>query len=87
VKNPMAASIELHIEELVLHGFAPADRYLIGGALERELARLLAARENLDGLAVRAGPERLDAGEFARAPGPEQTGAQVARLVFASMSR
>jgi hypothetical protein len=34
-------SIELHIEELVLHGFAPGDRYVIGDAVERELARLL----------------------------------------------
>jgi hypothetical protein len=34
-------SIELHIEELVLHGFAPADRYVIGEAVERELTRLL----------------------------------------------
>jgi hypothetical protein len=35
------ASVELHIEELVLHGFAPAQRYVIGDAVERELARLL----------------------------------------------
>jgi hypothetical protein len=34
-------SVELHIEELVLHGFAPGDRYVIGDAVERELARLL----------------------------------------------
>jgi hypothetical protein len=34
-------SIELRIEELVLHGFAPGDRYTISDAVERELARLL----------------------------------------------
>ena len=34
--------IELHIEELVLHGFAPADRYRIGDTVQRELTRLLA---------------------------------------------
>ena len=34
-------SVELHIEELVLHGFAPGDRYRMGEAVERELARLL----------------------------------------------
>lgn len=33
-------SVELHIEELVLHGFDPANRYAIGEAIERELARL-----------------------------------------------
>lgn len=35
------ASMQLRIEELVLHGFAPSDRYAIGNAVERELARLL----------------------------------------------
>lgn len=34
--------IELHIEELVLHGFDPSDKYAIGDAVQRELARLLA---------------------------------------------
>ena len=34
-------SIEMHIEELVLHGFEPGDRHAIGDAVERELARLL----------------------------------------------
>ena len=35
-------NIELHIEELVLHGFAPKDRYTIGEAVQRELSRLFA---------------------------------------------
>ncbi len=34
-------SVELRIEELVLHGFAPGDRYVIGDTVERELTRLL----------------------------------------------
>ena len=34
--------IELHIEELVLHGFAPGDRHPIGDAVEHELIRLFA---------------------------------------------
>jgi hypothetical protein len=34
-------SIELHIEELVLHGFPLSDRYAIGDAVERQLAQLL----------------------------------------------
>ena len=33
--------IELHVEELTLHGFNPADRHRIGDAVERELTRLL----------------------------------------------
>ena len=34
-------SIELRIDELILHGFAPCNRYAVGDAVERELARLL----------------------------------------------
>jgi len=37
-------SIELHIDELVLDGFASGDRYVIGDAIEQELARLLGQR-------------------------------------------
>jgi hypothetical protein len=33
-------NLELHVEELVLHGFAPGDRYRIGEALERTLTQL-----------------------------------------------
>jgi hypothetical protein len=33
--------VELCIEELVLHGFAPGERYAIGDTVERELTRLL----------------------------------------------
>jgi hypothetical protein len=34
-------SVELHIEQLVLHGFAPHEKGLIVQALEAELVRLL----------------------------------------------
>ncbi len=36
----MNQTIELHIEELILHGFSPHDRYHIGAAVEAELTRL-----------------------------------------------
>mgnify|MGYP001315045729 CR=1 FL=1 len=36
------AAIQLHIEELILHGGNPADRHRIGDAVQRELTRLLA---------------------------------------------
>ncbi len=40
--NP--ATIELNIEELVLHGFSPHDAFRIGQAVERELSRLFRER-------------------------------------------
>jgi hypothetical protein len=61
--------VEIHIEELVLHGFAPGDRHRIAEGLERELARLVGSR----GLSPSVVPElrlgHVDAGEFPIAAG------------------
>lgn len=37
-------NVELFIDELVLHGFEPGDRWPIADAVQRELTRLLAER-------------------------------------------
>ncbi len=37
----MTQKVDLHIEELVLHGFSPGDRFRIGEAVELELTRLI----------------------------------------------
>ena len=77
-------SIELRIEELVLRGFAPGDRYRIGEAVERELARLLAQGE-VPPLLARAGHrECLHAGPISVRSGvsAEAIGAEIARSVF-----
>jgi hypothetical protein len=83
------ANVELHIEELVLHGFAPGDRYRIGEALERELARLFAERGVPAALAANEKVGRLDGGEFAGQPGAraEAVGAQIAQAVYGGLSR
>jgi len=80
--------VELHIEELILHGFAPEDRYRIGEAVEKELANLLVEQgmpvlEN--GLEI-AG---LNFGDISIAKGarPEAIGAQVARAVYGGLKR
>lgn len=75
------SAIELHIEELVLHGFQAADRRHIGDAVERELARLL-TEQGVTGIA--SGPthiDRIDGGEIRVAAGvrPHAIGAQLAR--------
>ena len=83
------ARIELHIEELVLHGFAPGDRASIGAAVQAELVRLLAEHGAPAGWGrgADAAAERLDGGEFALAPGAraDSIGAQVARAVYGSL--
>jgi len=81
--------IDLHIEELVLDGFAPGDRHRIGAALERELTRLLAER-GVPASWERGGEApRLDGGTFEAKPGarPERVGAQIAQSVFRGMGK
>lgn len=77
-------SVELHIDELVLHGFAPGDRYRIGDALERELTRLFSEQDvpaaitnggeiaHLDGGTLRLGPDL----------NPDEVGVRVARAIY-----
>lgn len=77
-------SLEVHIEELVLHGFAPAERYLIGEAVERELTRLFTERGAPP--AIKRGGEfaRLDGGAFEARPGSNSKtiGAQLANAIY-----
>ena len=82
-------NIELHIEELVLHGFAPGDRYAIAEAVEHELTRLLAEQGAPPSLLQSGDVARLDSGAFdvvsnAKAEG---IGGQVAQAVYGGLSR
>ncbi|MBA2435921.1 MAG: hypothetical protein H0V54_12730 [Chthoniobacterales bacterium] len=71
--------IDLHIEELVLHGFAPEARWQIGDTLEHELRGLLTAQ----GVPPEwlASPERIDAGAIALTK-PMTTGAEIAQAAY-----
>jgi hypothetical protein len=79
--------IEVHIEELVLHGFPPSARRQIGDALESELRELLAAR----GVpaAWLSSPDRIEAGAIGatRLTKSAVTGAQVANAVYQGSER
>jgi len=44
----MVRHIRLHIDALVLHGFAPADRYRIADALQSRLTELFAEGSGFD---------------------------------------
>jgi hypothetical protein len=75
--------VRVHIEALVLHGFAPGERYAIGDAVHQELTRLLAEQGVPPALARGGETERIDAGSFAIAPGrrARAIGAQVAQAI------
>ena len=87
-----APAVELHIEELVLHGFSPGDRHAIAAAVQNELSRLLSAQfaEALPGsFAQSSERERLDAGAFNVAPGANSNavGNQIAQTVHRGLSK
>jgi hypothetical protein len=93
-KNNPAPSVfelknfEVTIDELVLTGLAPGDRFHIADAVERELARLL-VEKGIPGLGGNSvAMEGLDAGKFkvagdARAAG---IGRQAAQLLHQQLS-
>lgn len=81
-------NIELRIEELALHGFAPGDRYRIAESVERELQRLLAEQGAPALFSAAIDLARIDAGAFDLKPNAnsEMIGAQVARAIYSGMS-
>jgi hypothetical protein len=80
--------VDLHIDELVLQGFATEDRLSIGDAVQRELSRLIAESglAELQGRPVEM--EQIDAGRFQAAPGAraQSIGTQVAGAVYRGIS-
>lgn len=82
-------AVELHIEELVLHGFAPQDRYRIGSAVEAELACLFTEQGVPSSLTRSGEMAHLDGGKFEVAPGStaEAIGDQVARALYGGLNR
>lgn len=84
-----ATTIRLHIEQLVLEGFAPGDSRGLAAAVEAELARLLAEQGVPPGLAAGGRIPSLDGGSFPVTVGarPQQVGVQVARAVLGGMGR
>ncbi len=73
-------SLHVHIEELVLHGFAPAERARIAEAVQSELVRLFMDRGVPPALARGGSVDRLDAGSFPADPAGRGrvTGARIA---------
>lgn len=87
MKRP--GNTKLHIEELVLDGFAPGDGYRIADSVERELARLFAERGVPQSLSKGGEIAHLDGGIFEVAKGskPEVIGSKVAKAVYGGLKR
>jgi hypothetical protein len=82
-------SIHLHIEALVLDGFAPGDRHDIAAAVEAELIRLMSAPAVSAGLSANLSRDRIDGGSFrlAKAAKPAAVGVQIAGAVYGGINR
>lgn len=86
-------NIKLHIEELVLHDFAPGDRYAIADAVQRELSRLLAAPIGTPGLTSslvgHSTTSRLDAGTFQveQNSKPGSIGSQIGQAIHGGLTK
>ena len=87
LRHPMKREVELHIEELVLVGFPPGDRFAVADALERELQRLVEA-SGPGALRSTGGLEQLDGGTFRVAPGSraQAIGGQLGQSVFRALT-
>jgi hypothetical protein len=82
-------SVEVHIEELVLHGFASGDRYCIGDAIQEELVRLLEAQNLPASLQDRGAHDQIDAGTLHVNAGERAAmiGVKTARALHDGISR
>jgi hypothetical protein len=85
-------TIRLHIEELVLHSFAPNDRYAIAEAVQRELSSLLEVSLGSESAARFASSSHythVDGGSFQVENGakPPSIGAGIANAVYGGLSR
>ena len=78
------ARIDVHIGELVLHGFETAERDDIRTAFEREVTRLLAERGVPASFAHAGIDAQMDAGSIriTRGLGAAAVGAQIAQAIF-----
>jgi len=77
-------NLQLHIEELVLHGFAMGDRHAISAALQQELTRLFTEQGIPPNLSQGGRVPQLNGGTVAIAPGtrPELVGSQIAQSLY-----
>ncbi len=86
-RNRQAGNIELHIEELVLHGFPRSQQHRIGEAIRQELLRQFSEGGIPDVLTRQDNISRLNAGSIQVEQGgkPERIGMQVAQAVYSSV--
>lgn len=84
-----AARVDVHVEELVLHGLPRLDAHRVGEAVERELASMVATRGLPTSLQADRAAASLDGGAFPLGTGEDirGLGARIAGNVYGSLAR
>jgi hypothetical protein len=84
----MDMNLELHIEELILQGFAVSDRHLISAALQQELSRLFTEQGVPRSFAQGGAVPQLNGGTIQITPAmkPDAIGVQIAQSIYGGFS-
>jgi hypothetical protein len=80
-------TIEVHIDELVLHGVDRSHGQRIAETVQSELAALLAARGLSPALESNVTVERMEGDVVRGAPGAKSFGDRIANSVFGALNR
>jgi hypothetical protein len=82
-------SVEINIDELILHGFSPADRYKIGEALRGELARLIIENGVPSGFSEGKNIGEMNGGTFkvSSSRHARDVGTHVAKSIYGGMRK
>lgn len=82
------SGVALSIEELILVGFAPADRYRIAEAVQQELARLLTSEGIPPALTQGGDIPWIDGGTWTLNQGmqAQDIGIQIARNIYGGLN-
>lgn len=77
-------NLELHIEELILHGFPVGDRHLISAAMQQELSRLFVEQGIPRSFTQSSEVPQLNAGAIQLTPTlkPDAIGVQIAQSIY-----
>lgn len=83
----MSKTIEIHIDELVLHGFSPHDRHRIGDAVQAAIYQHIMTTGLPDLLSTGGFTPVINAGSFdVSSPKPIAIGENIASTVYNSFS-
>jgi hypothetical protein len=81
--------IQLHIDQLILHGFGSIDQHKVGSAVRSELSRLIREQGMPSSLNQSQVIRNMNAGKFnmGKNIGPTDIGTQVAQKIYRGMGK